>query len=398
MNPASRLKGRIRSPPADAMSGALDPQSAARAVNARLAYDYDAMPYLPEPEPLLDLERIFGLAAVYGLARDPTREVNVLDLGCGIGSQLARAAQQAHGSLVGTDISPSACAGARARLAPHGDRVRIIEGDLLDLDPRSLGTFDVIYAVGLIYVVPAPVLARVLEILGTCLKPGGLAVLSYYAGALGALKPQLNQILRAATDPGAAPTTRTAQAREVLRQLNGQFAPNDTGLSAQLIRMMASYRDDTVLYHETFCDTLTALSTGQLASALHAHGLRYLSYLHPMPYCGMAQAQQRSNGADVIDFMHGGYRYAAFAKDSDPESNPLAARAPRWMTGIRRNGPDSFRDPALGVIRATDEQVQAALDRLVQGPARREDLPPGPRLDAELQKLWQGGWLTPLAP
>jgi hypothetical protein len=43
-------------------------------------------------------------------------------------------------------------------------------------------------------------------------------------------------------------------------------------------------------------------------------------------------------------------------------------------------------------------QVQAALDRLVQGPARREDLPPGPRLDAELQKLWQGGWLTPLAP
>ena len=55
------------------MSGAADPQSAVRAVNAQLAYDYDAMPYVPEPEPLLDLERVFGLAAVYGVARDPTR-------------------------------------------------------------------------------------------------------------------------------------------------------------------------------------------------------------------------------------------------------------------------------------------------------------------------------------
>jgi SAM-dependent methyltransferase len=92
---------------------------AARAFNARAAERYDALAYAPQPEPMLDLEKVLGLGLLYGCG--PVGAPEVLDIGCGAGVQLARAAGQTGGRLVGTDISRAACAQAEKMLPPTPD-------------------------------------------------------------------------------------------------------------------------------------------------------------------------------------------------------------------------------------------------------------------------------------
>ena len=226
-----------------------DGAEAARAFNRRTADDYDAVLYTPQPEPMLDLERVFGLAALYGCGPAAPGEAAVLDIGCGTGVQLARAADQTRGALAGTDISPAACEQARRRLAAHAGRAQVLCSDVLDLDPEALGRFDLIYCVGVIYVVPPEVRERIFALIGQCLRPGGVAVLSYYAGAMGALRAELNRMLRAATDPAQPRETRIAQARAWLRQIAAQFPQGAPDLPAQAVRQMAGYADDPTLFH-----------------------------------------------------------------------------------------------------------------------------------------------------
>ena len=400
-----------------------DVQSA-RAFNRRTAANYDAVPYTPQPEPMLDLERAFGLAALYGCGPGAPGEAAVLDLGCGTGVQLARAAGQTRGALTGTDISSAACEQARRRLGAQAGRATLLCADLLDLTPEALGGFDLIYCVGVIYVVPPPVRGHLFDLIGACLKPGGVAVVSYYAGAMGALRAELNRMLRAAAPIDLPREARVAQARAWLAQIASQFPQGARELPAQAAQQMAAYADDPTLFHEALCEAMVALSTGGIEAALAARGLQFLSYLHPMPYAGLAASAQRATGADLFDFGYGGYRYAAFAKPPHgmDETAPLASRAMRWRSGLVRRpdgtGPyrsaGEFADPAMGAVRVSPTLTQAALDHLGAGPASRGDLhagaarrlaehgfsvpnDPESELDAELQKLWQAGWLTPLA-
>lgn len=381
-----------------------------RAANRRLAQAYDTLPYLPQAEPLLDLERLFGLAALYG--NEPIPNPSVLDIGCGAGVQLERIAHQTTGALTGTDISAGACASARARL---GERASILEADILDLDPERLGRFDVIYAVGVLFIVPDPVRRRLFELIGACLKPGGVAVLSYYAGSMGALRPPLNRLARGMVDPSAPPQEQVRRLREALGELGGHLRQTGDSLPAQLVRLLASYANDATLFHEVLGADLTSTSTGEIEAALQPHGLAYLSYLHPMPHCGRAGSVERAQGADLFDFLYGGYRYGAFLKGD--AGAPSASRGLRWKSGAKRRAgfpafgqPVQYEDPALGVISVADARTQALLDQLASGAASRPALIDAVRrlgagaggdveakLDEDLSQLWQAGWLTPLA-
>ncbi|MBS0412162.1 MAG: hypothetical protein JSR86_19735, partial [Proteobacteria bacterium] len=59
-----------------------------RALNAAIASAYDAVAYDPPTLRDLDVERLFGVAALFGSRRAAK---DVLDLGCGTGGQLAMA-------------------------------------------------------------------------------------------------------------------------------------------------------------------------------------------------------------------------------------------------------------------------------------------------------------------
>jgi len=91
------------------------------------------------------LQNAQRLDAVMAVLRD-AGAVRVLDLGCGPGPLLVRLAQADWPrEIVGVDVDPGELRKARAALAPlglpDGERVRLVQGDLLRPD-RALAGFD----------------------------------------------------------------------------------------------------------------------------------------------------------------------------------------------------------------------------------------------------------------
>jgi SAM-dependent methyltransferase len=83
--------------------------------------------YVPTPQPVVD--RMLELAKV---GKDDV----VYDLGCGDGRIVVSAAKRGARRAIGVDIDPQRIAEARANVkkAGVGDRARIVEGDLFEMD------------------------------------------------------------------------------------------------------------------------------------------------------------------------------------------------------------------------------------------------------------------------
>jgi len=383
-----------------------DAPSALRAVNGRIAGDYDRVPYDPAPVSALDAERILGLAALYG-AGPKSASYDVLDLGCGTGVQLVRAAaQNGGGRVVGTDLSQSACALATERCADFGARARVVCADFLDLDAGDLGQFDLIYHVGVLYITPPDVQRRLLDLIARCLKPGGVAVISYHYGLHALMIEGLRDTLHLGVDRTASPEAQVQSARGLLRNMGGmvvQFAGNQHPMLSVL--QNADARSDSIFYHEILGTHFEALSTAALENELGALGVHFLNGLAPGPSGRAATARERALMADTFDYAGGGYRYSVFAK-TDPARGPDPKADVLWETSLVRQGPQSpaeFRD-ANGLSITARGTSEVALDALAGKPLPWPALARGvadkasePKtLEEELLLLWQYGLVSPL--
>jgi SAM-dependent methyltransferase len=369
---------------------------------------------------LLDAERLQGIGALYGCLRPAG---DVLDLGCGTGVQLVRLGDQMRGRLVGVDLSAEAIALAKSRCSRFGGRVQIQCADFLDLAPESLGQFDLIYHIGVIYVTPTDVQAHILRLIGQCLRPGGVAVISYYTGALSLLRASLHATLKATVEPGASRQDQIASARQTLAAMASRYksrrAPDPLVISAF---EQTAQTGDVVFYHEVLNQAFDVLSATTLHQALAEHGLGFLTYAAPTNFADLPTARERALVADMAEFALGGYRHALFGKfASDSEALDARSVSVRWRTGLARSsgrttydGPAVFSDPASGLdATVTRPATQALLDELSDRPQswpsaypaalRRLPTPASPddrtltdTVTEDLLALWRQGLATPL--
>jgi SAM-dependent methyltransferase len=306
--------------------------------NARIAAAYDALPYDSPAEEKLDPEWVLGLAAVYGATAGLT---DVLDIGCGSGTQLARARLQGKGRLVGVDLSGEACSRARNALQGYGRRAEIIQADILDLDASDLGQFDLIYITGVIFVVPQDVQRHILALIAQCLKPGGVAVLGYYAGALDVLRANLHRTLRAVVAEEISPQSAVARARTYLKHLETMLPQSpQRGLLEAAIRETQNL-SDVVLYHEALNQAFEAVQTSQVEQLLGAQGVGFASYLGPTPFAGLKTSRERAIAADTLDFCYGSYRHAVFVRWPDRDQSPDLRRGNViWTNSLATASPE----------------------------------------------------------
>lgn len=387
-----------------------------RAVNAAIADNYDAFVYDPQSNPLIDVARVCGVASIFGTVGYPT---DVLDLGCGTGAQLAQAASQVRGRIVGTDISPEACRRATERLAPFGERARIICGDLLEIAPEDLGEFDIIYNIGVIYVTPPEVQRRLLEIIGRCLRPQGVAVMSYYAGSVPALRANLHQTLRA-TCSGLEPVAAIAHARQQLDDLakSLEHAPGTDILRHAIAD--TSRQPDLIFFHEVLNNTYDPMRTSAIERTLSQHGVNFASYLPPRETADGQSSIQRAVAADVADFGYGQYRHAVFAKYEGAFLAGFATRPDLWDSSLKRLNRGDFEGEQTYSVPDTDATAtirspaaMAMFDCLIDGPLSWTELTSrvpqalkqaGLNMDkqsleimeGDLRQMWQHGLAFPL--
>jgi SAM-dependent methyltransferase len=165
--------------------------------------------------------------ALAGIRCDLPREtMTVVDVGCGRGyTALALAAANPGWTVIGIDYHPAHIAEAREIAAEVGlPNARFLELDLAALTEaealRTIGEADYVTLHGLWTWVADPVRDGVLALLRGCLKPGGVATVSYnalpgWSDGLG-VQRLLRSVAMATPGPSDA---RAAAAMETLRQL-----------------------------------------------------------------------------------------------------------------------------------------------------------------------------------
>jgi tRNA (cmo5U34)-methyltransferase len=97
----------------------------------------------------------------------------VLDLGAGVGnvSQLVLEALP-RARVTALDVSPEMIDQARDRVAPHGKRVAVVQGDVADLPAES--TFDAVFSNLVLHNLPAAAKRETLGGIRRWLGPGGI--------------------------------------------------------------------------------------------------------------------------------------------------------------------------------------------------------------------------------
>ncbi len=297
------------------MTSDISDDTVLRGVNALIAENYDRVPYDQPASPGLDPEHVFALAAKYGPVRNH-RAADVLDLGCGTGTQLERVGDLTSGRLVGTDLSQAAYIKAVTRTARFASRCKIHHADFIDLDADALGQFDLIYNIGVIYVTPPAVQRHLLDLIARCLKPGGLAVISYYAGTVPLLMAGLHKVLRAGTDLSESPQDQVRTARSHIHVIANTISrqQGDHRLMAGVLQQVHG-TPDTIFFHEMLNQSFGTLTTSALEFALGLQGVHFLNWMQPAPFEPDASPRARAMMADAYSFAGGGYFYGVFRKD-----------------------------------------------------------------------------------
>jgi len=385
-----------------------------RKANAAIAAAYDAVPYDTVADEKLDPGRVLGLGAIYGSA---ARFDDVLDLGCGTGGQLARAGAVMHGRLVGIDISAQACGRARSRLEAFGERGQILQSDLLDLKACQLGQFDLVYCIGVIFVVPPDVRRHVLNLIAGCLKTGGVAVLGYYAGALDNARARIHRTLRCLAEGETDRMVAVAKARSHLDYLLTALPPGPQRALVETAIRETLNLPDAVFYHEVLNQAFEALRTTDIAGALAADGVDFASYLAPVPFAALDTSRERAMAADRLDAAWGSYRYAVFVRDAaapDLKRGNIFWTSSLVPAATDVTKPVPFHAPGGQIIAVRDPVTAAMLMALREKPlawsdafargiaaARSRGLVLAAGQESlclsEFQKLWAHAYVSPIA-
>lgn len=243
--------------------------------------DYAELPYESLPIPDSHPERLDALGHLFGLSPADPAQCRVLELGCASGGNLIPLGFYFPQSrFLGVDLFANQIADGRSLIEAVGlGNVELRQADILDLDARSLGTFDYVIVHGVYSWVPDPVRQRILGLCAEVLAPEGVAYVSYNALPGWRMRGMLRDILGYATRTARSGVEQLAAIRSCLdrmeRAVRGLDAASARYLAAEIGRLRA--RPASYVVHEFLEAENRPLLLTEFVAAAESAGLRYLA-------------------------------------------------------------------------------------------------------------------------
>lgn len=246
---------------------------------AKIADEYEEVPYLSSAFPASCPEHLQGLGHLFNAPGADMDRARVLELGCAMGGNIIPfAARWPQAKVVGLDLSPTQIANGQRVIEALGlTNIALHQMNLMDVTP-ALGQFDYIICHGVYSWVPPGVQDAILRICSENLAPEGLAYVSYntYPGWKG--KEILRDAMMLRGGHRATASERLSYARGMIDFLEKWAKPGSmlaTALSghAEMIRKGSPH----YLLHEYLEACNAPCYFKDFIAAAGKHGLGYVA-------------------------------------------------------------------------------------------------------------------------
>jgi methyltransferase-like protein/SAM-dependent methyltransferase len=240
---------------------------------------YDEVLYPVTTFPQTHPNRLATVAFLRGMQPVPVRHCRVLELGCGVGSNLIGMAFQSPASeFIGLDLAQRPIASGQDFVSGLGlKNITLHSMDICAPDTNQLGRFDYIIAHGVYSWVPEPVRERILAICREMLNPQGVAYISYNAYPGNHLRDLVRGMMRFHTARFEDPIDKVGQARGLLKFLADSSPKVDYYIAAirsQFERTL-KYTEDA-FFHDDLSEVNQSFYFHEFMSEAERHGLQFL--------------------------------------------------------------------------------------------------------------------------
>lgn len=245
---------------------------------------YDEVLYPPGVHIHTQLDRLATVGRLRGMRPAPVDNCRVLELGCGVGTNLIAMAINWPDSLfLGLDLASKPIQSGQADIKELGlHNIELIEADVLDANKKRFGLFDYIIAHGLYSWVPESVREHVLGICREVLRPNGIGYISYNAYPGNHLRDLARGIMRFHAGHFQEPAEKIQQSRGILQFLaRARSEPNaySAALQSEVDRVV-KYAD-AAFYHDDLSDINRSFYFYEFVRDAERHDLQFVGESSP---------------------------------------------------------------------------------------------------------------------
>jgi methyltransferase-like protein/trans-aconitate methyltransferase len=240
---------------------------------------YDEVLYPSAVFPQTHPNRLATVAFLRGVNPAPINHCRVLELGCGVGSNLiAMAFHLPESDFVGLDLARRPIASGQAFAAKlRLPNIELHSMDVCEATIERFGRFDFIIAHGLYSWVPEPVRERILAICREMLNPQGVAYISYNAYPGNHLRDLVRGMMRFHTACFKDPVEKVGQARGLLKFLSESTPETDYYVAAIRGQFDRTTRyADEAFFHDDLSEVNQSFYFYQFNSDAERHGLQFV--------------------------------------------------------------------------------------------------------------------------
>jgi methyltransferase-like protein/SAM-dependent methyltransferase len=324
---------------------------------------YDEVLYPVSTFPRTHPNRLATVAFLRGMQPAPVSHCRVLELGCGVGSNLiGMAFQSPTSAFIGLDLAQRPIASGQDFVKGLGlENITLYSMDICAPDTNQLGRFDYIIAHGVYSWVPEPVRERILAICREMLNPQGVAYISYNAYPGNHLRDLVRGMMLFHTARVEDPMEKVGQARGLLKFLADSSPKLDYYIAAIRSQFERTLKyPDEALFHDDLSEVNQPFYFHEFMSAAEGHGLQFLGEarandLEPGKFTPqVTQRMNELNGAPEVireqykDFVRGCAFRETLLCHREVEIAPdlLVERVPKLYASCDANPKDEEEDPS----------------------------------------------------